>query len=155
AMLPRLTRVVLLLLITSVVLLTWSALRADDQDELKVGVQPDGRILVPTNQVLKPAGTQVTFPGRPVDLAFADDGKTLVAKSMKELVFIDAAEGKVKQKLVVPLVGGTRPGFSVVGLVVQGDEVLVTDARNHLHIAKRKADGEYEWTAKVEILAPR
>src|SRR5206468_3810998 len=52
--------------------------RADDRDELKVGVQPDGRIVVPTNQVLTPAGAQVTFPGRPVDLAFADGGKTLV-----------------------------------------------------------------------------
>ena len=50
---------------------TW----ADEYDELKVGVQPDGRIVVPTNQILKPAGQQVTFPGRPVDLAWLDEGK--------------------------------------------------------------------------------
>src|SRR5260370_16711843 len=66
----------------------WSALAADEQDQLKVGVQPDGRILVPTNQILKPAGTQVTFPARPVDLAFADDGNTLAAKNIRDLVFL-------------------------------------------------------------------
>ena len=54
---------------------------------------------MPTNQILQPAGTQVTFPGRPVDLLLIDDGKTLVAKNMKDLVFIDAATGKVEQTL--------------------------------------------------------
>ena len=34
---------------------------ADERDRLKVGVQPDGRIVVPTNQILRPAGTQVTL----------------------------------------------------------------------------------------------
>src|SRR5262249_54340701 len=43
--------------------------RAEEYDLLKVGVQPDGRIVVPTNQVLHPAGKQIVFPGRPVDLA--------------------------------------------------------------------------------------
>src|SRR5579884_3923610 len=66
----------------------------EEQDKLKVGVQPDGRILVPTNQILSPAGKQLTFPGRPVDLALADE-KTLVIKNMRDLVFVDLAEGKV------------------------------------------------------------
>ncbi len=34
-----------------------------------VGPQPDGSILVPTNQLLRPAGFQIQFQGRPVDLA--------------------------------------------------------------------------------------
>src|SRR5262245_40867953 len=89
-------------------LAAWPALRADDQERLKVGVQPDGRIVVPTNQILKPAGRQVTFPGRPVDVAFAADGKTLVVKNMRSLVFLDAATGEVKQTLAAPV------GFSVV-----------------------------------------
>jgi hypothetical protein len=38
-----------------VVLGVWSVLAADEQDELTVGLQPDGRILVPTNQILKTA----------------------------------------------------------------------------------------------------
>ena len=40
-----------------------------------VGPQPDGSILVPTNQLLRPAGFQILFPGRPVDLAqYFDQG---------------------------------------------------------------------------------
>src|SRR5687768_11594357 len=70
-------------------LLTAMVLLADERDSLKVGVQPDGRIVVPTNQILDPAGTQVTFPGRPVDLILIDEGNTLAVKSMKDLVFID------------------------------------------------------------------
>src|SRR4051794_17619622 len=75
---------------------------ADEQDRLKVGLQPDGRIVVPTNQILQPAGVQVAFPGRPVDLLVIEDGKTLVAKNMKDLTFIDVASGKVKQTLALP-----------------------------------------------------
>ena len=48
---------------------------ADERDKLKVGVQPDGRIVVPTNQILQPAGKQVTFPGRPVDLLLIDEAR--------------------------------------------------------------------------------
>ena len=58
-------------------------------ERLKVGVQPDGRIVVPTNQILQPAGVQVTFPGRPVDLLVIEGGRLLVAKNMRDLVFID------------------------------------------------------------------
>src|SRR6266436_4311320 len=60
-----------------------SSLRSDDQDRLQVGVQPDGRIVVPTNQILNPAGQQITFPGRPVDLTLTDNGKTLVVKKQR------------------------------------------------------------------------
>src|SRR5438046_2853739 len=77
---------------------------ADEQDTLTVGEQPDGRIVGPTNQVLKPAGRQITFPGRPVDLALAEDGKVLVVKSNRSLEFIDLATGKVKQTLTLPSV---------------------------------------------------
>src|SRR2546423_1752359 len=66
-------------------------------DRLRVGAQPDGRILVPTNQLLRPAGKQITFPGRPVDLALADGGKTLVVKNLRDLLFIDTATATIRQ----------------------------------------------------------
>src|SRR3954464_5649717 len=104
---------------TSALFALFSALTlaADDTDRLKVGVQPDGRIVVPTNQVLKPAGTQVSFPGRPVDLLPIEDGRTLVVKNRNDLVFLDPATGKIKQTLAAPRQGrGQAAGFSVVGL---------------------------------------
>src|SRR5262249_51571283 len=92
----------LLLAGATVCLILGPLLQADERDRLAVGLQPDGSVVVPTNQILRPAGTQVSFPGRPVDLALAEDGQTLVVKNMKSLGFLDAATGKVKQTLDLP-----------------------------------------------------
>jgi YVTN family beta-propeller protein len=120
---------------------------ADDRDKLTVGLQKDGSILTPTNQLLKPAGTQVLFPGRPVDLVLIDSGKTLVAKDMKSLEFIDVATGKVTQTLAIPAAkkGEKAAGFSAVGLVAVGDRLLVSDSQSAVRAAKKGADGKYAW----------
>jgi YVTN family beta-propeller protein len=131
------------------------SLGADDSDQLRVGVQPDGRIVVPTNQILKPAGTQITFPGRPVDLAFADSGRTLVVKNLRSLVFIDVAGTQIKQTLMLPRRGDPKPGFSVVGLLVQGERIFASDAQNEVRVAQRQADGSYRWRAGIELIKPK
>jgi YVTN family beta-propeller protein len=128
---------------------------ADERDKLKVGLQPDGRIVVPTNQILQPAGTQVTFPGRPVDLLSIEGGKLLVAKNMKDLVFIDPATGKVVQTLALPAAAkGLSAAFSAVGLVNAGDRVYATDSQGAVRIAKRNADGKYAWEGHLALKAP-
>jgi YVTN family beta-propeller protein len=119
------------------------------QDRLKVGLQPDGRIVVPTNQILKPAGQQVIFPGRPVDLALTDKGQTLVVKNMRGLVFIEVASGKITQTLASPA------GFSVVGLLVHGGRVYVSDARDTIRTAARTADQSYRWERVIPLLKPK
>src|SRR5262245_23373841 len=124
--------------------------RADGSDNVKIGRQPDGSIVVPTNQVLTPAGTQVLFQGRPVDLAVTEGGKTLIAKNMRNLVFIDIATARIKQtlelhagdspepvfnikNLVTKPIGpngkphsGYPAGFSVVGILANGNRVYVS-----------------------------
>lgn len=122
---------------------------AVSQDNVTVGRQKDGRVVVPTNQVLAPAGKQVEFAGRPVDLTMIDDGQTLVVKNFKDLTFIDVASGKVKQTLVSPV------GFSVVGLLAEKDSIYVTDAKDHLRIAKRGANGTYSWANPMTIPKPK
>src|SRR5947199_6272710 len=103
------------------VLPCWSA---DEQDKLKVGVQPDGRIVVPTNQILQPAGTQITFPGRPVSLLLIDAGKTLVVQNKNNLVFIDVPTRKVKQTLP------SKVGLSVIGLAGNDARIFTSDAKD-------------------------
>ncbi len=122
---------------------------ADDQDRLQVGRQSDGRIVVPSNQILTPAGKQITFPGRPVDLALTDDGQTLVVKNLRDLVFIDIAKGEVAQTLVSPT------GFSVTGLLVHRGRVYASDAKDHIRIASRGDDGQYAWDDPIELKKPR
>ncbi len=128
---------------------------ADERDTLKVGLQPDGRIVVPTNQILQPAGTQVTFPGRPVDILAIEDGKLLVAKNMKDLVFIDPATGKMVQTLALPAAAkGLAGAFSAVGLVAVGERVYATDSQGAVRVAKRNAEGKYGWEAALALKAP-
>ena len=115
-------------------LLSLSAL--DDVEQLSVGLQKDGRIVVPTNQVLNPAGKQVTFPGRPVDLALAENGAVLVVKNMRDLLFVDTATGQIKQTLTTPREGGRNrevPGFSVVGLMVREGQIYAPAAETCPH----------------------
>jgi YVTN family beta-propeller protein len=47
------------------------------QNETLVGLQSGGTIFVPTGQTLAPAGKNITFDGRPVDMALRPDGKLL------------------------------------------------------------------------------
>jgi YVTN family beta-propeller protein len=133
-----------------------AARSAGDPDTLEVGIQPDGRIVVPTNQILEPAGRQITFPGRPVDLALAEDGKVLVAKCNRSLEFIDLATGKVRQSLALPGVGESKPGFGVVGLVVRGERVFASDALGQVRVAERQSNGRYAFAEKpVDMMKPR
>src|SRR5262249_24900422 len=97
---------------------------AEDRDPLPVGVPPDEPSGAPTTQLLKPAGQQVTFPGRPVARALLDGGKTMAVVNMKGLVFLDAATGTVRQTLAAPV------GLSVVGLAAHGDRLFVSDAKD-------------------------
>jgi hypothetical protein len=129
------------------VLLFVCVLSAPAPETRPVGVQPDGKIIVPTNQILEPAGKQVTFPGRPVDLAFVDD-KTLVVKNMRELTFIDATTGKVRSRLASPV------GFSVVGLLAERDRIWVTDVQNHIRVADRQKSGEWAWGEPIALEKP-
>ncbi len=128
---------------------------ADERDKLRVGPQPDGRIVVPTNQILQPAGTQVTFPGRPVDILAIEGGKLLVAKNMKGLEFIDPATGKVVQTLALPAAAkGLSGAFSAVGLLAKDDRVFVTDSQNAVRVARRNPDGAYGWDGAYVLKAP-
>ena len=115
------------------------------EDQLKVGMQPDGRIIVPTNQILHPAGKQVTFSGRPVDIAWIRDGKSLTIKNMSSLLFYDLDSGELKAPLV------SRTGFGVTGLLTKGNQLFVTDASNHLRIADIGENGLYAWKSEVRL----
>jgi YVTN family beta-propeller protein len=127
---------------------------ADEPQQFHVGIQPDGRIVVPTNQVLEPAGKQVTFPGRPVDLALAEDGKLLVVKNARDLVLIDTMTGRIRQTASIPRKRNKPPGFSVVGLLCSGDSIYVGDAENQVRVFRRQENGEYLYVDKWELTKP-
>ncbi|MBX3415918.1 MAG: bifunctional YncE family protein/alkaline phosphatase family protein [Pirellulales bacterium] len=127
---------------------------ADERDELNVGLQADGRIVVPTNQILQPAGKQVTFAGRPVDVLLIEAGKTVVAKNMRNLVFIDRASGTIKQILPLTATKGLASAFSAVGLLERGERLYASDSQGAVRIAKRTPEGNYDWEGHLALDAP-
>ncbi len=142
--------------LTGVFLLLGTFARAGESDQLRVGLQADASIVLPTNQVLRPAGKQITFPGRPVDCALADAGRTLVVKNLRDLVFIDTATPSIRQTLALPAPPkkGEEIFFSVVGLAVDGERVLETDSEGFVRVATRQPDGTYRWDTPIELLPP-
>src|SRR5439155_24920026 len=127
----------------------FQAALASDQEQFHVGVQPDGRIVVPTNQILQPAGTQITFPGRPVSLLLIDRGKTLVVQNKNNLVFIDVPGRKVKQTLP------SKVGLSVIGLAGNDTHIYTSDAKDHVQVIERQADGAFKLTLVAPLAKPK
>ena len=124
-------------------------------DKLKVGRQTDGSVVVPTNQVITPAGIHVEFPGRPVDLLVADGGKAVVVKNMRDLTVLDLPSGKVRQVLPLGAPGRPSGGFSAVGLAAIGDKVFATDTASGIRIAKWTAESKLAWENEpLQLKAP-
>ena len=79
-----------------------------------IGVQQDGSIIVPSNQVLRPAGTTTQLGQRPVDMALSPDGKLIAMVTVKSTYLLDAKTMKI-------LANFDRTGRSVAGVVFSPD----------------------------------
>lgn len=79
--------------------LATNAWGADEYDRARVGDLPDGRVVVPTNQVLSPAGEQLFVEGRPNDLALSPDRRWLAVLNTESITLIDIDAGKAVQNL--------------------------------------------------------
>lgn len=112
-----------------------------------------GRVVVPTNQVLTPAGRLLTFPGRPTDLAMLDDQRTVVVKNLNSLIVLDAETGTIFQTLTVP-----SGGHAVAGLAVAdgGATIYSSGTNGNIFIAHRDhAKDPYRWSGVWTLLSPR
>ena len=67
-----------------------------------VGPQDDGTYIVATSQRIDPAGENITFPGRPVDLALNPDESILAVKNINNIVFINPSSNEIIQTLPLP-----------------------------------------------------
>jgi YVTN family beta-propeller protein len=120
--------------------------------QLQVGEADKGMVVVPTNQVLTPAGRQVTFPGRPTDLALLGDLRTVVIKNHHDLILLDAENGAILQTMPFP-----QGGHGVTGLVVAdgGTTIYSSGTRARVHVAKRKRDeSTFHWVSEIILPEP-
>ncbi len=132
-------------------LLFTSGVTQNNPKNLQIGPQPDGSILVPSNQLLRPAGFQVSFPGRPVDLVLAMDKKLLVAMNRSSLEVI-----RVSDRMHIQSLALVKSSCSFTGLSVSKDgrTLFVPDSRNKVHIARFDDDLILHWTDALALPAP-
>jgi YVTN family beta-propeller protein len=98
-------------LFITAVLLGMISCQSEKSDTEQVAVVGPNRTVLPVNQVLKPAGTQISLPGlRPQALALSPDGRLLaVSGKTSELVIIDPESGVIVQQVVLPSEDQTEP----------------------------------------------
>lgn len=117
---------------------------------LQVGPQPDGSILVPTNQLLRPAGFQVYMPGRPVDVALILEEQLLLVKNMRSLDLI-----RINDRTILQSLQNEESGSSFTGLCVSRDNstIYVTDATERVLVASLDKSEILRW--ETPILMPK
>jgi YVTN family beta-propeller protein len=96
----------------------------------------------------------VSFAGRPVDLQLIDEGRLLVAKNMRNLVFIDTSTATIRQTLPLPSSKGLADSFSAVGLVALKDRIFASDSQGAVRVAARQPDGRYGWEENFLLKPP-
>jgi YVTN family beta-propeller protein len=135
--------------LAALVLLAWLSVA---QDPATVGPSPGGGVLVPTGQIVRPAGESLAYPGRPVDLVLSPDGSRLYAKDNTGVLVVDAVNWKVLQRLAF----GDKIGGSLHGIALRrdGKRLYASTAQDRLFEADVDRDGRLEWARKILLSGP-
>ncbi|MBI4914441.1 MAG: beta-propeller fold lactonase family protein [Acidobacteria bacterium] len=103
--------------------------------------------VVPTNQLVTPAGRLLTFLGRPTDVLLLDDGRTCAVKNLEGVVFVDLDEMAVDQEVAT---GEWSQG--VVGLAAdEQGTVYSSGTGGRIWVNRRQPDGCYALDAPLQL----
>ena len=120
------------------------------QEVGQVGLKTNGAYLVPTMQLIQPAGDTLTFSGRAIDLALSPDGKSVFVKYDQGVLVIDPETWKIREQI------GVGEGSSIHGIAVRrdGTRVYVTGNNNTLWDGDVSSAGSLTFTRKATLLGP-
>jgi YVTN family beta-propeller protein len=138
------------LLVGFVVGMVGTGVRGDEPaanyDELRIGDGERGRIVVPTNQVLAPAGKQVAFSGRPTDVALSPDGRWLAVLERGHVLTIDPQSGQLVSR--VPHASGSYAG---IVFTPDGKRLLASSIRGSIGVFVVAVDGQLEAQTPISL----
>lgn len=118
-----------------------------DYDLLRVGTDAGGRIVVPTNQVLSPAGRQVAFSGRPTDVALSPDGRWLAVLDRNQVAIVEPESAKA-----VSRVGHASGSYAGILFAPDGKRVYASNIRGSIGVFR--VDDEGKLAAEPPIALP-
>ena len=116
-----------------------------------IGVQSDGRILIPTGQLLSPAGRHIEVNDRPLGMTISPDHTTLAVSTgsnfnPRAVHLIDLAQNRVMQTFPV--------GDSFVGIAFSNDGNTLYvggSSNNDVKVLRRNANGAFAASQGVSI----
>ena len=116
-------------------------------DQLRIGDGDGQRIVVPTNQVLSPAGRQVAFSGRPTDVALSPDGRWLAVLDRGHVAIINPESAEV-----VSRVQHASGSFAGILFTPDSKRLLASNIRGSIGVFDVADDGKL--TAAKPISLP-
>jgi YVTN family beta-propeller protein len=123
---------------------------AADYDQLRLGEGTDGKIVVPTNQVLSPAGRQVAFSGRPTDVALSADGRWLGVLENSRVAIIDPVAGSIASR--VSLAGGGS--FTGIVFAPDGKRLFAATVRGAIGVFSIDEKGQLKTEQAIRVPPP-
>ena len=140
----------------TIAVLAWTAVACspaagDDPLSTQAVGPADGGMIVPTGQLIRPAGETHAFFGRPTDIVVGPGGTLVFVKLTSELMIVDAKSWKVVQDLPYPV----KEEGSMHGLAVSkdGKQVFVTGSTKYLLEARCNGRGDWNWQPPIALAA--
>lgn len=127
---------------------TNSTAGATTEPDIMVGHLSTGEQSVPTKQLLLTPGQSLNFSGRPVDLAFAPNGKLAFIKNNLSLLVVDRISWRLLQTLKFPASAGSMHGIAVNPA---GTHVYVTGAVSELYDYTIAGNGTVTYSRTISM----
>jgi YVTN family beta-propeller protein len=120
----------------------------------QVGLQPNGSVVVPSDQIITPAGVQLQFPGaRPNAVAFSPDGKKLAVLTAGcngcSLVSIVDLATQTTQQSLNPNNGGAPPDGIVYSK--DGRQLFMSDTNGVIIVANVDSQGQLTLANTIQL----
>ncbi len=115
-----------------------------------LGKPVNGGAVMPTKQLIRPAGQVVEIAGRPIDMVLSRDGRTIYVKNTNSVVVVNASSLKVENTLAYQ--SGTASPHGIA-LSHDGRKLYVT-TQNRIHQAAVSRSGSITWERSIVIPQP-
>ncbi len=117
-----------------------------DYDHTQVGPQKNGRIVVPTNQVLTPAGRQVIVGGRPTDVTLSPDGRWLAVLNLRDVQLVNVVSGEI-----VSSVPNRSASFKGIAFGPEGKRLYASTIGAKIGVFDVSDDGKLAAASPIEL----